>query len=59
MSGLTYETVAQMAQQGGTIYFVAIFLAGVAYAVWPRNRDVFQRAARAPLEEDHDDNVAA
>lgn len=59
MSGLSYETVAQFAQQGGTVYFAAIFLAGVAYAMWPRNRDEFKRAARAPLEEDHDDNVAA
>ena len=28
MSGLTYEAVAQFAQQGGTLYFAAIF-AGV------------------------------
>ena len=59
MSGLSYETVAQFAQQGGTVYFAAVFLAGVAYAFWPKKREEFQRAARAPLEEDHDDNVAA
>jgi hypothetical protein len=28
MSGLDYETVARFAQQGGTLYFAAIFIAG-------------------------------
>lgn len=59
MSGLSYETVAQFAQQGGTVYFAGVFLAGVAYALWPKKREEFQRAARAPLEKDEDGNVAA
>ncbi|ODT64357.1 cbb3-type cytochrome c oxidase subunit 3 [Phenylobacterium sp.] len=54
MSGLTYETVARFAQQGGLIYFGAIFLAGVAYALWPRNREAFKRLAHLPLQ-DHED----
>ena len=33
---MTYETVARFAQQGGTVYFLLIFLAGFAYAFWPR-----------------------
>jgi cytochrome c oxidase cbb3-type subunit 4 len=49
---VTYETIARIAQQGGLIYFGLIFLAGVAYALWPKNRDAFERAARLPLEED-------
>ena len=57
MSGLTYEAVAQFAQQGGTIYFGLIFLGGLAYAVWPRNRDAFKRPAHLPLENDESDHV--
>ena len=54
MSQLSYETVARFAQQGGLIYFGAIFLAGVAYALWPRNREAFKRLAQLPLQ-DHED----
>ncbi len=57
MSGLDYDTVARFAQQGGLIYFGAIFIAGVAYALWPRNRDLFNRLSRLPLEKDEDDHV--
>lgn len=59
MSGLSYEAVARFAQQAGTIYFVLIFLAGVAYALWPRHAERFRQAAQAPLQDDEDDNVAA
>ena len=59
MSALTYEMVARFAQQGGTVYFMAIFASGVAYALWPKNRDAFRQAAHLPLENDEDDNVRA
>lgn len=49
---MTYETLAKIAQQGGAVYFFVIFLAGVAYAFWPRNREMFERAARLPLDEE-------
>lgn len=49
---MTYETLARIAQQGGAIYFLLIFLAGAAYGLWPRNRDTFERAARLPLDEE-------
>jgi cytochrome c oxidase cbb3-type subunit 4 len=49
---MTYEAAARLAQQGGTIYFVLIFLAGLAYALWPKNRDAFDQAARRPFDED-------
>jgi cytochrome c oxidase cbb3-type subunit IV len=35
-----------------TPLFVAIFLAIVIYALWPRNKAVFDEAARQPLRED-------
>jgi cytochrome c oxidase cbb3-type subunit IV len=34
-----------------TPIFVAIFLAIVAYALWPKNRAKFDAAARMPLED--------
>lgn len=52
--GLSYETVSQFAQQAGPIYFGLIFLAVLVYALWPRNAEKFQRAARLPLEQDDD-----
>ena len=51
---MTYETVARIAQQGGTLYFMLIFLAGCAYAFWPTNREAFRQAALLPLKEDDD-----
>ena len=38
MSGPDYETVARFAQQGGTLYFAAVFIPGVVYAIWPKHR---------------------
>jgi cytochrome c oxidase cbb3-type subunit 4 len=35
-----------------TPIFVAVFLAIVAYALWPRNKVAFDEAARLPLRED-------
>jgi len=35
-----------------TPIFVGIFIAIVAYAVWPRNEAVFDAASRLPLRED-------
>lgn len=57
MSGLTYEAVAKFAQQGGTIYFGLIFLAGLVYALWPKHKQAFDRLSKVPLEEDESDHV--
>ena len=35
-----------------TPIFVAIFLAIVTYALWPRNQDAFDEASRMPLREE-------
>ncbi|MBR0794991.1 cbb3-type cytochrome c oxidase subunit 3 [Bradyrhizobium jicamae] len=35
-----------------TPVFVGIFIAIVAYALWPRNKTGFDAAARMPLRED-------
>ena len=48
----TYEWLARIAQSAGLLYFIAIFLAVVAYALWPANHKIFDAAAHAPLQED-------
>lgn len=35
-----------------TPIFVGIFLVIVLYALWPKNRNAFDEAARMPLRED-------
>ena len=57
MSGLSYEAVAKFAQQGGTIYFGLMFLAGLIYALWPKHKEAFDRLAQVPLEKDESDHV--
>ena len=57
MSGLTYEAVAQFAQQGGTLYFAAVFAAGLIYALRPKHKEAFKRLAHLPLEKDESDHV--
>ena len=47
---MTYETISRTVQQGGTVYFVLMFLAGVAYAFWPSKKAEFDKAARAALD---------
>ena len=53
MSALNYETVSRLVQQGGAVYFAILFIAGCAYALWPKRRDEFERAARMPLDEEN------
>jgi cytochrome c oxidase cbb3-type subunit 4 len=58
MTGIReYEAVSRFAQQAGTIYFIALFVAGLIYALWPRNKEAFQRLAQLPLEDDESDHV--
>ena len=50
----TYEFFARLAQTWGLVYFFVVFLAVVAYALWPsraRQRQ-FDETARQPLRED-------
>jgi len=46
---MTYETVSKLVQQGGTVYFMLMFLAAGAYAFWPSKKEEFEKAARAAL----------
>jgi cytochrome c oxidase cbb3-type subunit IV len=47
-----YQTLAEFAQTWGLVYFVAVFLVVLAYALWPSSQRQFDEAARIPLRED-------
>ncbi len=49
---MTYETVSRFAQTWGLGFLVLMFLAVLAYALWPATRAKFSKASRLPLEED-------
>lgn len=49
---MSYESVSSFAQTWGMLYFVAVFVLVLAYALWPRNARKFRDAARIPFEED-------
>ena len=46
-----YEALSHFAQTGGMLYFFAIFVAVLAYALWPRNQQRFDEAAQLPLND--------
>jgi cytochrome c oxidase cbb3-type subunit 4 len=48
----TYAFFAHFAQTWGLVYFVAIFLVVLAYALWPSKQKQFDENARIPLRED-------
>ena len=48
----TYRALAEFAQTWGLIYFVAVFVAVLIYALWPSRRRQFDQDARIPLRED-------
>jgi cytochrome c oxidase cbb3-type subunit 4 len=47
-----YQTLAEFAQTWGLVYFVAVFLVVLAYALWPSRQRQFDEAAHIPLRED-------
>ena len=48
----TYAFFAHFAQTWGLVYFVAIFLVVLVYALWPSKQKQFDEIARIPLRED-------
>jgi cytochrome c oxidase cbb3-type subunit 4 len=49
---MSFQAVSHFAQTWGLVLLVVLFAAVLAYALWPGNRKRFERAARAPLEDD-------
>ncbi len=46
------NTVSDFVMSFWTPVFVGIFIAIVIYAFWPRNKAIFDEAARMPLREE-------
>ncbi len=49
---MTYEKLAAFAQTWGLLYVFGCFVVVLVYALWPKNQEKFDRAARMPLDED-------
>ena len=52
---MTYQTVAAFTQSFSLLLFFVLFIGVVVYALWPGNRNVFERASRMPLDSDEHD----
>jgi len=48
----SHEFFAQIAQTWGLVYFFVLFIAVLAYALWPSRQKQFDESARMPLRED-------
>jgi cytochrome c oxidase cbb3-type subunit IV len=48
----SYEFFAHIAQTWGLVYFFSMFIAVLAYALWPSRQKQFDESARMPLRED-------
>ncbi len=48
---MSYEQIARIAQQGGSLYFFLIFLGVILYAFWPSNRAKFDAAKHQLFKE--------
>lgn len=48
----TYRAFAEFAQTWGLVYFVAVFVVVLIYALWPSRQRQFDEDARIPLRED-------
>ena len=54
MTGESYEQAAHFAQTSGLLLLGFCFALAVIYALWPGNKNKFERAARSPLEDGGD-----
>ena len=48
----TYRAFSEFAQTWGLVYFVAVFVVVLIYALWPSRQRQFDEDARIPLRED-------
>ena len=51
-----YEALSSFAQTGGLVYFAAVFVVVLIYALWPGNRQTFDHAAHVPLNDEGPDH---
>lgn len=51
---MDYQSFSAFSQSWGLVYLMALFFVVLGYALWPRNKEKFDHAARIPLNEDRD-----
>ncbi len=49
---MNYEDVASLSGTIGLVLFMSMFFVVLVYALWPRNKAKFDKAARATLDEE-------
>ncbi|TNE34845.1 MAG: cbb3-type cytochrome c oxidase subunit 3 [Alphaproteobacteria bacterium] len=49
---MDYHAMSHFAQSYGLLYLFGLFIIVLAYALWPRNKEKFDKAARLPLEDE-------
>jgi cbb3-type cytochrome oxidase subunit 3 len=49
---MNYDTIAAISQVTSLLMFIAMFIAVVAYALWPENGMKFEQAQRRALDLD-------
>ncbi len=47
---MTYDTIATLSQVTALLMFIAMFMAVLAYALWPKNKLRFEEAQRRALD---------
>ncbi len=48
---MEHATIQMISGTVGLVIFVLLFVGVLTYALWPKNKDRFARAARLPLED--------
>jgi cytochrome c oxidase cbb3-type subunit 4 len=49
---MSYDALSTFAKSWGLVYLMILFTGVLVYALWPKNKAKFDRAARMPLDED-------
>ena len=49
---MTYESAQSIFGMAGLLLFLTLFVAVLAFVLWPGNRKGFEEASRIPLEKD-------
>lgn len=57
MNIFDYYDFQTFARSWGLVFLFLIFLAAVTYALWPKNRDIFNHMASLPLNEGAEDET--
>jgi cytochrome c oxidase cbb3-type subunit IV len=52
VKSMNYETAAHFAETWGLVFLFVVFVAAVAYALWPDNKSKFDEAAQLPFRDD-------